>query len=81
MTQRHELRWGGFAGLGFIVLAAVAALLPGVPPKVTAGTDAIMGYVSDVRSQMLLAALLQAAAAGLVIWFAPAFAEAIRGSW
>jgi len=40
-----------------------------------------MGYVSDVRSQMLLAALLQAAAAGLVIWFAPAFAEAIRGSW
>ena len=78
MTQRHELRWGGFAGLGFIVLAAVAALLPGVPPKVTAGTDAIMAYVADGRSQMLLAALLQAAAAGLVIWFAAAFAEAIR---
>jgi len=40
------------------VLAAVAALLPGVSPKVTAGTDAIMAYVSDGRSQMLLTALL-----------------------
>ena len=78
MTQRHELRWGGFAGLAFIVLAAVAALLPGVPPKVTASTGTITSYVEDGRTQMLLAALLQAAAAGLVVWFAAAFAEAIR---
>jgi hypothetical protein len=78
MTQRHELRWGGFAGLAFIVLAAVGALLPGVPPRVTATSDTITSYVSDGRNQMLLAALLQAAAAGLVIWFAAAFAEAIR---
>jgi hypothetical protein len=78
MTQRHELRWGGFAGLGFIVLSVVAALLPGAPPKVTASADTITRYVADGRNQMLLAALLQAAAAGLVIWFAAAFAEAIR---
>ena len=78
MTQRHELRWGGFAGLAFIVLAAVGALLPGVPPRVTATSDTITSYVADGRDQMLLAALLQAAAAGLVIWFAAAFAEAIR---
>ena len=78
MTQRHELRWGGFAGLAFIVLAVLAAVLPGIPPKVTASEDTITSYVADGRSQMLLAALLQAAAAGLVIWFAAAFAEAIR---
>jgi hypothetical protein len=78
MTQRHELRWGGFAGLGFIVLAVLAALLMGVPPRVTATSDTIMSYVADGRSQMLLAALLNAAGAGLVIWFAAAFAEAIR---
>ena len=78
MSERHELRWGGFAGLAFIVLAAVGAILPGVPPRVTASSDTITSYVADGRDQMLLAALLQAAAAGLVIWFAAAFAEAIR---
>jgi hypothetical protein len=78
MTQRHELRWGGFAGLAFIVLAVLAALLPGIPPRVTATADMITSYVADGRSQMLLAAILDAAAAGLVIWFAAAFAEAIR---
>lgn len=78
MTQRHELRWGGLAGLAFVVLAAVAALLPGVPPRVTATSDTIMSYVADGRTQLLLAAILNAAAAGLVIWFAAAFAEAIR---
>lgn len=78
MTQRHELRWGGYAGLGFLVLSIVAALLPGLPPKVTASAGTIESYVSDGRSRMLLAALLQAAAAGLVIWFSAAFAEAIR---
>lgn len=78
MTQRHELRWGGFAGLAFIVLAVVAALLPGVPPKVTDGPASILSYVSDGRTQLLVAALLNAVAAGLVIWFSAAFAEAIR---
>lgn len=78
MTQRHELRWGGFAGLAFIVLSVLAALLPGTPPKVSASTDTITSYVADGRNQMLLAAILQAAAAGLVIWFSAAFAEAIR---
>jgi hypothetical protein len=78
MTQRHELRWGGFAGLTFIVLAVVAALLPGVPPKVTDGPASILSYVADGRTQLLVAALLNAVAAGLVIWFAAAFAEAIR---
>lgn len=78
MTERHELRWGGFAGLAFIVLAVVGAILPGVPPRVTATSDTITSYVAEGRDQMLLAALLTAAAAGLVIWFAAAFAEAIR---
>lgn len=78
MTQRHELRWGGFAGLGFIVLAVVAAVLPGLPPKVTASRVDIASYVSDGRARMLLAALLYAAAAGLLIWFGAAFTEAIR---
>jgi hypothetical protein len=78
MTQRHELRWGGFAGLGFLVLAVLAGVLPGVPPSVADSRGTIASFVSDARSQMLVSALLYAAAAGLVIWFSAAFAEAIR---
>lgn len=78
MTQRHELRWGGFAGLGFLVLAVLAALLTGVPPQATAAMDEVTSFVGDGRTQMLVAALLWAAAAGMVIWFTSAFAEAIR---
>ena len=33
MTERHELRWGGFAGFAFVVLAVVAALMPAPAPR------------------------------------------------
>jgi len=78
MTQRHELRWGGFAGLAFLVLAFAGSLLPGSPPKVTATESEITSYISDGETQLLVSALLWAASAGLVIWFSAAFAEAIR---
>lgn len=78
MTQRHELRWGGFAGIAFLILAACAVLIPGLPPKVSDSTDEITTYISDGRDQLLLSSLLWAAAAGLVIWFSVAFAEAMR---
>lgn len=78
MIERHELRWGGFAGLAFLVLAFAGSLLPGTPPKVTAPESEITAYVSDGETTLLVSALLFAAAAGLVIWFSAAFAEAIR---
>ena len=78
MTERHELRWGGMAGLGFVALAAVAVLLPGIPPRVGSTAEDVSAYFADSRGQILLAALLWSAAAALVIWFASAFAEAVR---
>lgn len=78
MTERHELRWGGFAGFAFVVIAAIAALLPGLPPRVTASTDEITTYIADGQGRILLAGLLWAVSAALVIWFAAAFAEALR---
>jgi hypothetical protein len=78
MTDRHELRWGGFAGLGFVILAAVALFLPGRLPALDSGTDEITGFISDNRTMLLVAGLMWAASAALVIWFAAAFAEAIR---
>lgn len=78
MTERHELRWGGVAGLGFVVLAMIGQFLPGLPPRVDSTATEITAYFTDGRGQILLAALLWSAAAALVIWFASAFAEAIR---
>jgi hypothetical protein len=78
MTERHELRWGGLAGLGFVALAVIAELLPGIPPTVNSTADEVSAYFADSRGQILLAALLWSAAAALVIWFASAFAEAVR---
>jgi len=78
MTERHELRWGGFAGLGFVILAAIAVFLPGLAPVLTDSDSEITSWISDSRSQILTSSLLWAAGAGLIIWFAAAFAEAIR---
>lgn len=78
MTQRHELRWGGFAGLAFVVLALLGRFLPGNLPTVDESEGTITSFLNDTRTSMLVSALMWSAAAGLIIWFAAAFAEAIR---
>ena len=78
MTERHELRWGGIAGLAFVVLALLGRFLPGNPPTVGDSQSTITGWLSENRTSILIASLMWAAAAGLIIWFASAFAEAMR---
>jgi len=78
MTERHELRWGGFAGLAFVVLALLGRFLPGNPPNVDESQSTITSWIAGNRGMMLTSALMWAAAGGLVIWFASAFAEAMR---
>ena len=34
MAERHEIRWGGFAGLVFAVTSVVAYFITGNPPRV-----------------------------------------------
>jgi hypothetical protein len=78
MIERHELRWGGLAGLAFVVLALLGRFLPGNPPTVAESESAITTWLTGNRGMILTSALMWAAAAGLVIWFASAFAEAMR---
>ncbi|WP_020387898.1 hypothetical protein [Kribbella catacumbae] len=78
MTERHELRWGGFAGLAFVLLVLVGRFLPGNPPGVDESANAITSFLTDGRTSILAGALMTSAAAGLIIWFAAAFAEAMR---
>lgn len=78
MERHHELRWGGLAGIGFVVLSLLAYFVPGAPERVDSETGVIGAYVSDNRQMILFAALLWSAAAVLLLWFAAAFSEAIR---
>lgn len=78
MTERHELRWGGFAGLAFVVLVLLGRFLPGTPPGVDKSANEISSFLTDGRTSILVGALMWSAAAGLIIWFAAAFAEAMR---
>jgi hypothetical protein len=78
MTERHELRWGGFAGLAFVVLVLLGKFLPGNPPSVDKSANEITSYFADGRTSILVGALMLSAAAGLIIWFSAAFAEAMR---
>lgn len=78
MTERHELRWGGFAGLAFVVLVLLGKFLPGNPPGVDESANSIRSFLIDGRTSILAGALMWSAAAGLIIWFASAFAEAMR---
>ena len=50
MTERHELRWGGFAGLAFVVLALLGRFLPGNLPTVDESEGTITSFLNDTRT-------------------------------
>jgi hypothetical protein len=78
MGEGHEFRWGGVAGIGAVVLAAVASLIMGSPPAITGSTGSIAVFLSDHRGQILTGALLYAVAIVLLLWFGAALATAFR---
>lgn len=79
MAKGHELRWGGLAGLGAVVLIIVARLVLGSGvPAMTDSPHTIAAFLSDHRGQILTAALLGAIAVTLLLWFGAALATAFR---
>jgi hypothetical protein len=79
MTQHHEVRWGGIAGIGYAVLALLAYFLPGTDaPRIDDTPSTIVAFFADHRAQVLTQALLYSAAAALLVWFAAALAQTLR---
>lgn len=79
MTQHHELRWGGVAGIGYAVLTLLAYFLPGTSaPRIDDAPGTIVSFFTDNRAQVLTQALLLSAAAALLVWFAAAMAQTLR---
>jgi hypothetical protein len=78
MREGHDLRWGGLAGVGAVVLAIIARLVMGGAPASTDTMGVIASYMNDNRGRILLAVLLYSAAIALFLWFGAALATAFR---
>ncbi|MFE3448811.1 hypothetical protein ACFXJ8_07720 [Nonomuraea sp. NPDC059194] len=78
IKESHELRWGGMAGIGALVVGLIGRLVMGNAPSISDSTTTIAGYLAAYRTQILTAALLFAVALMLFLWFGVALATAFR---
>jgi hypothetical protein len=78
MEERHEIRWGGFAGLAYAVTVLVGYFVPGSPPRVDDSAAQIAGHFADNKNQVLAETLLTCVAAVCLVAFAAALAQALR---
>jgi len=78
MEERHEIRWGGFAGLAYAIAALVGYFLAGSPPRVDDSTGQIASYFSDNQNLVLAQTFLSCVAAVCLVAFAAALAQALR---
>ncbi|MDA3630502.1 hypothetical protein OU415_34090 [Saccharopolyspora sp. WRP15-2] len=78
MSNGHEMRWGGLAGLASLVLAVIASILLRGAPRITESTNAIASYLFFARGMIMTAVVLAAAAIVLFMWFGATLATAFR---
>ena len=78
MREGHELRWGGLAGVGAVILAIIARLVMGGAPRSTDTMGVIASYMNGNRGRILLAVILYSAAIALFLWFGATLATAFR---
>jgi hypothetical protein len=78
MREGHEMRWGGLAGIGAVILAIVARIVMGGAPRSTDTMGVIASYLNDNRGRILLAAILYSMAIALFLWFGATLATAFR---
>jgi hypothetical protein len=78
MEERHEIRWGGFAGLAYAVAALVGYFIAGTPPRVDDSAATVAGHFADNKNQVLAEALLTCVAAVCLVAFAAALAQGLR---
>jgi hypothetical protein len=67
-------------GIGFAVLAVVAFLLPGTPPKADDSTAKLGSYFSDHHSDLLTGNLLLGVAGLLFLWFLGSLRSYLRAA-
>jgi hypothetical protein len=78
MSDR-TMRWGGLAGVVFVVLLVVATSAGGSMPKPDDSVAKIQKYFVDHRGGLLLGNFLALVAIPFALWFAVVLRDAVRG--
>lgn len=73
-------RFDAATGIGFAVLAVVALVLPGKPPKADDSITKLGNYFADHHSDILTANLLLGVAAVLFLWFLGSLRSYLRAA-
>jgi hypothetical protein len=73
-------RFDAATGIGFAVLAVVALVLPGAPPKADEPAAKIVTFFADHRGKVLAASFLLGLAALLFLWFLGSLRSYLRAA-
>jgi hypothetical protein len=78
MAKRHEMRWGGLAGIGAVLFAVVGRIVMGSMPQLTNPAGVVSMYLATHRAHIMWGTVLYAIAIALFLWFGAALSTAFR---
>jgi hypothetical protein len=80
MPDTRWIRVGGVAGIGFVLVWIIAALLPGAPPPADGKANTFQNYLIEHQQSLVAQAWLYALAAALMLMFAVSVRRVLRES-
>jgi hypothetical protein len=80
MRGERAERIGAASGVAFAVLAVVAYIVAGMPPRLAEGAAPLADYFADNRGRVLVAAYLLGLAVALFVWFLGSLTAALRSA-
>jgi hypothetical protein len=78
MRDGRWIRIGGVAGIGFVLIALVAAALPGAPPRADGKASTYQNYFVEHHGALVAQAWMYALAAPLMLMFAVSVRQILR---
>ncbi|MCO5968729.1 hypothetical protein [Actinoallomurus soli] len=78
MGERHEMRWGGLAGIGAVIFAVVGRIVMGPMPQLTSPVGTVTMYLATHRAHIMWGTVLFAIGIALFLWFGAALSTAFR---
>jgi hypothetical protein len=78
MPERFT-RWGGIAGIVFVVLIVITIVTAGSPPAGDDSVDKIRAFMVDHRSALLIGNMIGLFGVPFIIWFFVVLREVLRG--
>jgi hypothetical protein len=73
-------RWDAATGIGFVVVGAVAFILPGTPPKADDSSQEVAKFFVDKRDELLTSSALWLLAFAFFLWFLGSLRSYLRAA-